>query len=58
MTFCHTQSYLNFDHCYMDREVDIGGQCWGEVAKDVHQKIYSSFFLPGYPSHLKSLVAN
>lgn len=42
----------------MDREVDIGGQCWGKVAKDVHQKIYSGFFLPGYPSHLKSLVVN
>lgn len=58
MIFCHTQSFLNFDHYYMDREADIGGQCWGEVAKDVHQKLYSGFFLPGNASHLKSLVAN
>lgn len=58
ITFCHTKSYLNFDHYYVVREVDTGGQCWGEVAKDVYKKIYSGFSLPGYPSLLKSLVAN
>lgn len=56
MTLCHTQNYLNFDHYYVVREADIREQCWGEVAKN--QKIYSGFFLPGYPSHLKSSVAN
>lgn len=30
----------------------------GEMAKDSHQKIYSSYALPGYSSRLKSLVAN